>query len=267
MVFKNGTFIFSGEELLTALRKINYAREKKSDSVFAGVGMFINVSDVEFVGSNRHRMAVYSLELDYDASDDIYDELIDRNYPLSKETIKQLLKNIKKADTVYMTVDEDVVTFKTKNLEITDYSKDVYPYYKEIVPEYRNEVVVDRSDLLDALNKYSDIPTPYRSKEIGNFTYFKLNFNTKDDCLIITPYLYDLLKIEPCKISLEWSSCHDETMDIYINNVYLKEAIEHIDDHSIKFRYNNNRKPIEISPDMDYENPYKAYIMPAEGDF
>lgn len=262
MVFKNGAFIFSGEELLTALRKINYARERKSDSVFSGIAISINISDIEFIASNRHRAAIYSVELDYE-SDDIYDDLTDKIYLLSKETVKQLLK-IKKNETVYMTIYDDTVEFKTENMKIIDYSEGIYPYYREAIPkEYHNETVVYKKDLLDVLNDFRDVPTVRRSKEVGNYTYFKLTFDNKNDCLIITPYLHDLFKIEPKKIEIKASSFYDETVEIYINNVYLKEAVSHVSNSLVEFRYNDSSTPIEISSNMKHEDPYKAYIMPA----
>jgi DNA polymerase-3 subunit beta len=263
MIFKDGVFSLTGEELLTAIKKVNYASKKKAlNERFSNIGVFINVNDIEFMASNGHRIAVYTLNLDDENSEDINNDLIDTNYPISQNTVKELLKKVKKKDIVKIEFNSDNVIFESKNFKIIEKVNTFYPHYTEVIPsEYTNTVKIYKSDLINALNQIEN--KPYKSNEVGNYTCLKLTFDSINEKLIITPYLSDL-KFE---IDITVNDYYDDLMNIYINDKYLSEAISQIEGGAVIIRYINNDEPIEILPNNNYEELYKAYIMPMDCNF
>jgi DNA polymerase-3 subunit beta len=236
------TLTLSGKELLKGINKTSYAVFKDgSRFTLNGVCFSFTGNKLDFVATDRHRLALYSTE--------ITGKGLEGKYVIPKKTIKILRNLLKQTTDVEFTIANNTAFFKFGDVEVqAKLLEGVFPDYYQVIPKSFNiELKLDRYFFLNLLLEVISVIEDRTKPVIMTISNNRLTVAYTDKDISIERF-YDLDKTYP-------------DFRIGFNGKYLFEAINCIDDRYVIVRFIDKDSQAVIAPENPEER-YLAVVMP-----
>ncbi len=243
------SFEINEKTLKKAIKNIQYAVSKEEHR-YSLEGIFIKSYEnkVDFVGSDGHRLSLYSIETD------IENEI---STIIPAKAVSELLKLIDDDTSVKVYANPSYVIFKSDNWKlITRQLEGSYIDYKTLIEnnlEKLKEGAVfkaDRNKLLEIIQRVSII-----SATNSNIRplYIKLKYNS----LIVSAKGEDGAFSEE---DLNVEVINPAEPELKVNAAYLIEALKNLEDEKIEFSFLDENTPVIITAEK--EKGFLGLIMP-----
>lgn len=231
---------FNGLELLKAISKTTYAISK-DDSRFALNGVCFAFLDkqLDFVATDGHRLALYSVDKEFEG-----------RYILPKKLFKILKKLIKQTTEILFSVNENFAFFTFDNVVIqAELIKGIFPDYYQVIPESFNlKLRLDRYLFTNLLQEVISVINDKNKPIILSLKDSKLTVSNTDNDIHIER-VYSLEESYP-------------EFRIGFNGKFLLEAISCIDDRFVIVKFIDKDSQAVITPEDNKSERYTAVVMP-----
>lgn len=223
------------------LRKTAYAASQDDTRrTLKGVLMSFNDGKLTMVATDGRRLALVENEMEFskDAEKDIV---------LPAKAVQELQRSLQSDGDVEILVRQGQISFSTGHVKI--YSKlmdDVYPNYRQVIPgECAQQIVIDRQQLLDALERASVM-------KMDEAHSTKLIFD--ENKLLVRSAASDLGEASD-EVAIKYIG---ERIEIMFNPTYVMDPLKAIDDDEVTFHLNNGHSAAVIKCSI----PFLYVLMP-----
>lgn len=223
------------------LRKTAYAASQDDTRrTLKGVLMSFNEGKLTMVATDGRRLALVENEMEFakDAEKDIV---------LPAKAVQELQRSLQSDGDVEILVRQGQISFSTGHVRI--YSKlmdDVYPNYRQVIPgECAQQIVIDRQQLLDALERASVM-------KMDEAHSTKLIFD--ENKLLVRSAASDLGEASD-EVAIKYMG---ERIEIMFNPTYVMDPLKAIDDDEVTFHLNNGHSAAVIKCSI----PFLYVLMP-----
>ena len=236
------------EIIFNLINKTKFAISNEETRYFLN-GLYFNInsknnlSDITFVGTDGHRLATSSINVDYQA-DEIPGVII------PKKTIIELSKLLSENyDDIEITISSNKIIFYIGNIILISKLIDGnFPDYTRVIPKNNsNNLIVDRRNLLSAVDRVSTIANDkspsIKFKLLNNLINLSSNNNENSTAT------------EDIQ-----ASYNGDEINIGFNSIYIMDILENIEGDEVKIAFKDSSSPIIIKENISTDNTY--VLMP-----
>jgi len=233
--------LISGKELLKGISKTLYA-VSKDESRFAlnGVCFSFNGDKLEFVSTDGHRLALYS----------ITGKGLEGKYIVPQKALNEIKKLVSDVEDVEVAVSGSSIFFKGSNYILSArLLEGIFPNYTQVIPDSFNiEITLSKSELIDCIKRViiaeENENKPIKLKLLNN----KL--------IVSTPPTSDTYAEDEIEVNY-----NGQEFEIGFNGKYILEAVDAIEDENMIVKFTNKEAQTVIIPENP-EEKYLAVVMP-----
>lgn len=229
------------QTLREMLRKVAYAASQDDTRrTIKGVLMSFLDSKLTMVATDGRRLALVENEIEFPKE-------AEKDIVLPSKAVAELQRSLGTDEEASVMVQKSQICFRLGNVMI--YSKlmeDAYPNYRQVIPKDTAEhIVVDRQQLLDALDRASvmTMDEAHSTKLIFSSGKLTVSSNASD--------IGEAKDEVPIKYA-------GQTIEIMFNPTYMMDTLKAIDDNEVTINLNDGHSPAVITCSI----PFLYVIMP-----
>lgn len=235
--------LVSGKELLEGISKTVYAVSKDS-SRFAlnGVCFAFNNDELELVGTDGHRLALYNIKIN---------GKLEGKYIVPTKALNELKKLVSDVEDVEIAVSESTIFFKGSNYMLSArLLEGIFPDYKQVIPkDYNTEITLPKEELIGCIKRVT-VAVEDDNKPI------KMTL-TKNKLTISTASKISTDAHAEDEIDVNYDG---QDLEIGFNGRYIMEAVDKIGSDNVVIKLINKDSQTTFAPDQ--EEKYLAIVMP-----
>ena len=223
------------------LRKVSYASSQDDTRrTLTGVLMSFKNQKLTMVATDGRRLALVEQEVEFpkDAEQDIV---------LPSKAVAELQRTLNGGGELEMMVQKTQICFKVESLMIyTKLMDEIYPNYRQVIPvDERQEILVDRQLLLDALDRA-------RVMSMDEAHSTKLIFSSGK--LTVSSAASDIGEAKD-EVPIKYAG---ETIEILFDPTYVMDCLKAIDDDEVSINLADGHAPAVIKCSI----PFIYVLMP-----
>lgn len=232
-------FTLSGEAIGLLIRKTVYAcSQDEARPLFTGVLAEVADKRITFVGTNTHRLAIKSMEIDAE----------DLSVIIPAKVLQEIIRDLsdEEAQEVEISILRNEIMVKIDDIVIVSrLIEGRFPDYRKVIP--RNFAITSKAnakELAGAIERIALFSTE------GNYSTIKMSFGAGD--IVITSSSPDVGS------GREVVSCETEggELKVAFNAKYLLEILKNLDGDDAIFSLNESLKPATVTSEEDKDYVY-----------
>ena len=223
------------------LRKVAYAASQDDTRrTLKGVLMSFKEQKLTMVATDGRRLALVEQEVEFPAE-------AERDIILPSKAVAELQRTLNGEGELEMIAQKSQICFKVENLMIyTKFIDEIYPNYRQVIPvDERQEILVDRQLLLDALDRA-------RVMSMDEAHSTKLIFSNGK--LTVTSAASDIGEAKD-EVPIKYAG---DEIEILFDPTYVMDCLKAIDDDEISINLADGHAPAVIKCSI----PFIYVLMP-----